>query len=409
MAGCYIFTMDFEALISPVSVPDFFTRFHGKSTLVLHREDPGYYGDLLSLADVDRCLRLAALSRTTALEVVTPPGSGRPTRTLRGTEISRDRLYEAHLAGDTLQLFEVEKVWPPVTLLAAEIQEALHAAVGVNFFLTPPHSQGCDMHFDLVDVMVLQLAGSKRWTLWEPTYEAPTETALLRQKRNDLMEKDESKLTLREELLLEPGDFFYLPRGYYHKAMAGGEISLHLSFGIRPLYWMDFFHRAFELAALDDVDLRGDLPPGFTHDPKAQQVMAEKFAALMKRFREKASFDATLRSISEEWVGAQPLPADGHFAALSTVSELNQDSVVERRSGLICLVEASESTAAIKFGPNRVQGPAAIGPSLEFVRDNRRFRIADLPGALSADSKVVLVRRLVREGLLRPGTGGVGT
>jgi hypothetical protein len=44
-----------------------------------------------------------------------------------------------------------------------------------------------------------------------------------------------------------------------------------------------------------------------------------------------------------------------------------------------------------------------MGPALEHVRDHERFRVRDLPGTLDDDSKVVLVRRLVREGLLRAG------
>lgn len=394
--------LDFEALVSPISPGEFFDRYWAKSILVLHRQDPEYYGDLFTLEDVDRCLHLAAPSQATVLELVAPPGSGRQTRTLQVTAISKDRIYDAYLTGDTVRLIGVEKFWPPIALLIADLQEALNATVGANLFLTPAHSQGFAMHFDLVDVMVLQLAGAKQWFIWEPTYEKPTETKLVRQSLKDLTVKDESKLTLREEILLKPGDFFYMPRGYYHKALAVDELSLHLTFSIHPLYWMDFLHRAFEIAALEEPELRGELPPGFANNPKVQQVMSKTFATIMQKFKEKASFDATLRSMSEEWIGARHFPVDGHFAALSSLSELNQDTLVERRHGLIPVLETSGVSVAIKFGPNRVQGPAALVPALEFVRDNRRFRIADLPGALSAESKVVLIRRLIREGLLKP-------
>jgi JmjC domain len=394
--------LDFEALISPVTKAEFFHRHWAKSTLVVHREDPGYYGDLFTLADVDRCLLTAAGSKSTVLEVVAPPGSGRKTQTLAVTAINKDRLYDAYLSGDTIRLIGVEKFWPSVALLVEDIQEALSAKVGVNLFLTPPHSQGFEMHFDLVDVIVVQLAGAKKWHIWEPTFQKPTETTLLRLNLKHLTVKDESKLKLQEEVLLKAGDFFYMPRGFYHKAEAVDELSLHLTFSIHPLYWMDFFQRAFELAAFAEPGLRGELPPGYPTDPQVRTAMAETFATLLQRFAGKANFGATLQSLTDDWIGSRAYPPDGHFAALEQLPEIDASSWVERRKGLICQVEVSEIQASIRFGPNRVQGPAAIAPALEFIRDHPHFQVVDLKGSLSLDSKVVLVRRLIREGLLRP-------
>lgn len=394
--------LGFESLISPVSREEFFDRHWAKSTLVVHRQNPDYYGNLFTLADVDRCLHTAAQSKATVLEVVAPPNSGHQTQTLQVTAINKEKLYDAYLSGDTIRLIGVEKFWPSVATLVEDIQEALSAKVGVNLFLTPARSQGFAMHFDLVDVLVVQLAGAKKWYIWEPTFHRPTETKLLRLNVGNLSVHDESKLTLREEVVLEPGDFFYMPRGFYHKAVAVDDFSLHLTFSIHPLYWQDFFQRAFELAAFEEPDLRGELPPGFPTDPRVRQAMSETFTTLLKRFTEKAHFQATIQSITDDWIGARTYPPDGHFAALEHLPNLGPSSLVERRHGLVCQVETSDTKASIRFGPNRVQGPIGLAPALEFVRDNRRFQVADLPGVLSSESKVVLARRLIREGLLRP-------
>ena len=172
--------LDFESLISPVPREEFFDRYWAKSTLVVHRQDPDYYGNLFTMADVDRCLHTAAQSKATVLEVVAPPNSGHRTQTLQVTAINKEKLYDAYLSGDTIRLIGVEKFWPSVATLVDDIQEALSAKVGVNLFLTPARSQGFAMHFDLVDVVVVQLAGAKKWCIWEPTFQKPTETKLLR-------------------------------------------------------------------------------------------------------------------------------------------------------------------------------------------------------------------------------------
>ncbi|MEU8899910.1 cupin domain-containing protein [Nocardia sp. NPDC048505] len=390
----------FESLLAPVTGQEFIENHWGKSTLVLHRQDRAYFSDLFTLADLDACLLTAANRSSKILQIVPAQGSGRaPTLTAVGA-ISKDRLYEAYLAGDTLRLIGVEKVWPAFGALAADLQAALDMEIGFNLFLTPPGTQGFPTHVDTLDSLIVQLAGSKQWYIWDQIYERP----LGSQRSHEHIQRlnwTEEQLTLREKPLLEAGDVVYLPRGYFHKAVAGEEFSLHLTISFHPLSWVDFFTRALELAALTDVELRQDLPPGFVADRDRQQRMSVVFARLLGRLGDTLSFDAALDSLVDEQVGARTFPADGHFAVLAGLGDLGPDSVVERRRGLVCVVENSGGKAAIRFGPKRVQGPAAMSPALEYIRDHPSFRICDLPGSLSEDSRITLVRRLIRDGLLR--------
>lgn len=399
--------LDFADLLWPTTPEEFFSRYWSKSTLFLSRGDRGYYNDLLTLADVDRCL-LAAVSDTTSksLQVVTPPTSGRRKSEIMPAQgMSKDRLYDAYLTGDTIRIIGVEKYWPPLALLIASMQEEIAAKLGVNLFLTPARSQAFPFHFDSVDVFVIQLAGSKKWTIWEPTHELPLALQIAEPYLARIMERDESKLKLREECVLEAGDALYMPRGFYHKAVAQDELSLHLSITIESMYWLDFFRRAFELAALGDAELREEVPPKFVHNGSLRESMEATFKHLLARFSEKVSFDAAYESLVEDQVRVRYFPADGHFAALERLHEINPRTLLERRRGLTCLVETNEKTAAIRFGPNRVEGPLAVAPAFEYMRDHRVFRVSDLPGILSEESMVVLVRRLIREGLLRPSDG----
>ena len=49
----------------------------------------------------------------------------------------------------------------------------------------------------------------------------------------------------------------------------------------------------------------------------------------------------------------------------------------------------------------RIDGPAKIAPALHFISRTERFTPRDLPDNLTSDAKLVLVRRLIREKLLR--------
>jgi hypothetical protein len=81
--------------------------------------------------------------------------------------------------------------------------------------------------------------------------------------------------------------------------------------------------------------------------------------------------------------------------------ELTIDTLLERRPGVHCAVQKREASAALLMAWNEVTGPLSILPALEFVRTHRLFRVSDLPRLRDDASRLVLARRLVREGFLR--------
>ncbi|MEM6455886.1 MAG: hypothetical protein AAF772_12385, partial [Acidobacteriota bacterium] len=97
----------------------------------------------------------------------------------------------------------------------------------------------------------------------------------------------------------------------------------------------------------------------------------------------------------------RPFPPDGHLAQQLLLDSIDAETVVQRRDGLMCMVDVDEEGANIYFSGNSVNGPERLKPIFEFVRDQKTpFRVGDLPG-LDAKSCIILCRRLIREGLLR--------
>jgi len=394
-------SLGLEDLIAPVAPDDFFSRTWEKSLLILRRNDPTYYNSLMTLADFDRCLHAATDSPSKMLHVVAPPGSDRKSHLTTAAGIPRDRLYDAYLAGDTIRLIDVERYWPPIDLLLASMRESFSGQVGANIFLTPPGSQGFSLHFDPVDAFIVQLAGAKKWHIWEPTYLQPMAIPISERYLDKIIETcEEDKLTPCEEVLLEAGDTMYMPRGFYHKALAQEELSLHMTLYIRPMYWYDLFRRAWELAAIEHLDIRATLPPRFVQDPGLRASMAETFKLLIGRLGETLSFDAAYESLVREQIRESSFPADGHFSLLNHLDDVGLGTRVERRRGLRCSTEHTEKEASIRFSTNVVRGPVALAPAFDFLRQNKTFKVSDLPN-LSQEGKVVLVRRMIREGLLR--------
>jgi ribosomal protein L16 Arg81 hydroxylase len=388
-----------EHLLAPMTRREFIDRFWGRSHLFVRRGNPAYYGSLFTLADVDRWMMPTQTEEARRITVVAAKGSNRESMETTTADTPQEILYQRFDAGDTLRLLKVDRFWAPIATLVASLADGLNVRAKVNAYLTPANSQGLGAHFDYTDAFILQVEGAKDWFVYEQGYPSPLETEYGRTIAAGA--PDENSLVLCQRARLEAGDLLYIPRGSYHKAMTSDTCSLHLTVSLHPIYWVDFVKRSVEMLCADHVELREALPPDFVTAPETRHGMAVKFEALLRLVQNKGSFESTLKSFIEQEISSRRFPPDGHFAALAQLSSLTLDSTVERRAGLPCLCEESEQVAVLRFGPHRLQGPSSLRPAFEFVSEHHRFRIADLP-SVSDSSKLVLGRRLIRDGLLRP-------
>ena len=122
---------------------------------------------------------------------------------------------------------------------------------------------------------------------------------------------------------------------------------------------------------------------------------------VLEAFQENLSFEETFGVVQGHCVRKQGFASDGHFVHLDRLAELSLDSLLERRPGLLCTVDTPKyGFSNIRFGSQHVRGPARLRGAFEFIRDVALFRASEIPG-LDDQSRLVLARRLVREGLLR--------
>jgi hypothetical protein len=63
-----------------------------------------------------------------------------------------------------------------------------------------------------------------------------------------------------QEVTMRPGDVLYLPRGWYHDALAKDGPSLHVTFSVAPLYGRILF-QILDHAAMQNPAFRAYLPP----------------------------------------------------------------------------------------------------------------------------------------------------
>lgn len=356
--------------------------------MVVPRDDPGRFDDLLSEADVERLVCSTGI-RYPAFRLVREGGQldvGSYTADVRWRPpftktVDVERVLAEWEGGATIVLQALHVNWQPLAGFCRQLEDALGLGVQANSYYTPRGSQGFAVHHDTHDVLVLQVAGEKRWLLYDPLLELP-----LKHQRYSRSLGDEGEPT--DELVLRAGDTLYLPRGWLHQAETSETDSLHLTIGINAYTWLDAAREA--LAPLeDDAELRRGLD-GDEADAVVEGLRAQLAPEQVER-RKRRRFLDTRRPIRE----------DG-LTQLRALERLDVETLVERRSTVIADLEEDGEGVGLVFEGRELRFPEqARGEVVACFEADEAFRPSELPGELDGAGRVVLVRRLVREGFLR--------
>jgi hypothetical protein len=287
-------------------------------------------------------------------------------------------------AGATVVLQGLHLMRQPLAAYCRELESRLGHPVQANAYLTPRRSQGLPVHHDTHDVFVLQVAGTKRWLVYDPVLELP-----LRDQRYTPELGPPGPTVL--DVVLEAGDTLYLPRGWLHEALTSEDDSLHLTIGVNVVTWLEAFRAALERCT-DEVAFRRSVPDDGAGGEELLDLLAARLAPEDVAAARRERFVRTRRPVREAGI-----------AELRALDALTATTPVERRPTVIAdLVETDGSRLALLFEGKRVVFPAHAREELEHaLRAQAQFAPSDLPGNLDEAGRLVLVRRLVREGFLR--------
>lgn len=352
----------------------------------LHHTDPADLVGLLSLDDVDHLLTSVAL-RAPALRLakdgaVLPQSRFTRSATMAGqplTGLVDGRKVLAELdTGATVVLQGLHRYWPPLTELVRTLELELGHPCQANAYLTPPAAQGFARHSDTHDVFVFQTHGHKQW---------------------EVVDGDGAA----RRVLLEPGLSMYLPTGTPHSARSQDVMSLHVTLGINRLTWRDLLGRlARQVLASAEYD--APLPAGYLDDPgplttQLRTRVGEVAAALGALDAEEVVAERAAGFLTERTPALRGALTDR--VALDTVDD---DTLLTRRPTAACVLRVEGERLRVLLGDRELRMPVRLLDPLTYVRDHPSLRVGDLAAWLDPASRLVVARRLVREGLLRIGS-----
>jgi ribosomal protein L16 Arg81 hydroxylase len=388
-----------EAL-APLTPEEFFGESWGKSFRVV-RGRPGKFAGLLPWVELNRLLARSVLDYP-RLRVVKEAKAMPPETFMRYEQSRRDQrvfiprlqtqaLTEQLRQGATLVLDNLEDLHEPIGELALDFQRTFRERVHVNLYASWHTSNAFDLHWDDHDVIVLQVAGRKRWGVYGATRAYP-----LRQ--SAALKPPEGPPVWEGHL--EDGDLLYLPRGCWHYAVPVAEPTLHLSFGIYNSKGVDLLNWLARQLEASEI-FRQDLPRFANPDERAAHL-ARLRAELLKAwdagdlmeayFQHSDGVAAPHPQMSLPWGAlSDPLPpSDDVRVRLTTTRPLN----LREEGGQVIILASGR----------RMKFPAAMRGVLEALESRGAVTVGELcaaaEGRVERETARAYVSRLLADGLL---------
>lgn len=386
------------SLLAPTCPERFWAEHYERAPLYVPASDPHRFEGLLSIDVVEGLLagpglthEACRMARDTHRLTRAELAAGwvpAPQRERDTAELDPAKVHAAYRSGATLILDAHHRRHPPLAALVRGLEQSLSHPLQVNVYLTPPESRGFGQHYDSHDVFILHLEGRKRWRLFDRPVPFPTalgqDTDALRAGRRCV-----------RELVLQPGDFLYVPRGHLHETVAlDGAPSLHLTVGLLTRTWLRALDVARELAQ-DRPALRRGIPPGFIDDPAGfaegwRAALAELSQISVEALHNRLSqrFVRSRRPLARRPLGQnQPVEADDHVRCLP---------------GLVWRIAPRGETIRLEFLSKRLDLPSFTETTVRHLLAGPSVRIGDLEGSLDGPGCLTLARRLMREGAIEP-------
>jgi len=305
--------------------------------------------------------------------------------------LALSRLYED---GYSLVLPHAHSHFPPLGYLVRGLEAELGCRVQANVYLSPPGAAAFAPHYDAHDVVVLQAHGQKEWTL----FECPEPVPATRHFDPDTHPAGDPLDTFT----LSMGDTAYLPRGLMHHAAAAVDASLHITIGIHWVSVLEVLRAALDRAGADRPELRRALPHRWWADEAAQ---AEVAAEVAHRSAEAGDADLVARALDhlrKDLVSSRQPLVPGQLDQLRHLDRVGPTTVVAPRDPMIWDLRPDGDQIVLACFGSEIAFPASAAPALTQLLGGGSVgvRVNELAGPLDDEERAVLVRRLIREGVV---------
>jgi bifunctional lysine-specific demethylase and histidyl-hydroxylase NO66 len=288
-------------------------------------------------------------------------------------------VLEHYRQGATIVLESLHRFWPDLGRFCRRLELDLGHPVQVNAYLTPPGAQGFARHSDSHDVFVLQIDGTKRWMVYSPDAPADGEKPVI-------------------ETDLGAGDCFYIPVGWPHAASTNYAASAHLTVGVLTRGRDALFDEIVSLVRHGQSSER--LPVRLADkDDLLRTVTHEELDDLRLRL-DKLDHDELHHRVLRRLTTTSHENLAGGLLQIPNLDSINDQSAVRVKDLVGFRIWRNGNDVIVLLGDRELRMPGFVEPALRAIKDTGKLKVGELEQYLDEPSRLVLVQRLVREGLL---------
>lgn len=281
-------------LLAPMDEAEFLAEYFDRKPVHIPG-DPDKFREVMNWDKLNAILNMTAVWGSQSLKLVQDRQTIPPARYCRqatgregGSLLQPDaeRVMALLRDGASLVANDIDTMNAGMRALADGLEAALSCKVQSNLYCSWKQRQAFNSHFDTHDVFALHMEGEKTWNVYETRIDHPVRHAEFTRFTEADHERQRGKILM--QVTMTPGDLLYIPRGYYHDALASGSEALHLAYGTTGVIGLDVISALYE-AAVKSPAFRHNLPRRDA-GPEALRAHLAGLAEEMKRIVESDAF-----------------------------------------------------------------------------------------------------------------------
>jgi ribosomal protein L16 Arg81 hydroxylase len=208
---------DLRTLVEPLTEAEFFSLVRERKLAFLPGSDPSRFETLLNWEALNQLLEGTTfpIQQLRVLRESTPIPS---ILYIKQGHVSSEALSSLLKQGVSLIFNQLEKHVPALRALCKNIARQTSEQISAAAIVTSGPGGALECHCDEPDLVILQIAGTKRWQVFGPS-------AVVGRPPEGPPGFDR---------VLQPGDFLFLPAQHWHHCENGPYRSLHLSILFQP-------------------------------------------------------------------------------------------------------------------------------------------------------------------------------
>jgi ribosomal protein L16 Arg81 hydroxylase len=368
-------------LLAPVSTAKFLEAFRARKRLHIPASDHTRAETLFSWHDIDTLLSRHALDENVRIMRDSMEVPRQFYTSNEGKRLDVRAFHDLLAQGASIVVDFVERSIRQIGQLSAAIEREMGATTYANAYLSFFKGGAFKPHWDVMDVLVVQVHGNKHWRVWNTEVPYPLEI-VGRAKVNASVAPD-------QEVEMAPGDVLFIPRGEPHSAAVSTKHSVHLTFSLLSATGIDFLDH-LRKEAIKDPLLRMDLP----RHSSGKQSSAHEAAVKNRLYRliDEASMSQFLREADLSRLPALQTAVAGELPQLEDILRLT----LRRRVSLPDVTPDDGAHSLTIGGEARRLSPASID-ILRWLFDNDPATLRALHAGLTPHHEQYSIEAAVRE------------